>query len=175
VFAVFTKNPQWTLQQKNDYLKQQDIPGHIDEYGNYVGDGISTSDFFIISAYTTKKEANRNYGVLEDNDLANVIDKNSSEHSMLMSRLQSTIASVNGNRDKNDPKVDIDTRIFQPDSRNPLVTAPLFIECAPNTAARASEVVGKNPEVPTQYWEDAVIQDQAFGKGNPHRKTTGML
>ena len=92
-----------------------------------------------------------------------------------MSRLQSTIAAVNGSRDKNDPKVDIDMRAFQPDASNPLVSAPLFIQCAPNPAARASEVTGNNPEVDTQYWEESVVKDQAAGKGGPHLNTTGRL
>ena len=175
VFQEFSKHPEWNLQQKNDYLKQQEFLGYIDEQGNYVGDGVSTKDFFIISAYTTKKEANRNYGVLKPNDFAHEIDKNSPEHAALMSRLQSTIAAVNGSRDKNDPKVDIDMRAFQPDARNPLVSAPLFIQCAPNPAARASEVTGNNPEVDTQYWEESVVKDQVAGKGDPHLNTTGRL
>lgn len=175
VYAEFAKHPEWSLQQKNDYLKQQGLRGYIDEQGNYVGDGIETKDFFIISAYTTKKEANRNYGVLKPNDLAHEIDKNSPEHAALMSRLQSTIAAVNGSRDKNDPKVDIDMRAFQPDGRNPLVSAPLFIQCAPNPAARASEVTGNNPEVDTQYWEESVVKDHAAGKGGPHYDTSKMV
>lgn len=174
VFQEFSKHPEWNLQQKNDYLKQQEFLGYIDEQGNYVGDGVSTKDFFIISAYTTKKEANRNYGVLKPNDFAHEIDKNSPEHAALMSRLQSTIAAVNGSRDKNDPKVDIDMRAFQPDARNPLVSAPLFIQCAPNPAARASEVTGNNPEVDIQYWEESVVKDQAAGKGGPHYNTSKM-
>lgn len=175
VFEEFSKHPEWNLQQKNDYLKQQELPGHIDEQGNYAGDGVSTEDFFIISAYTTKKEANRNYGVLENNDFAHVIDKNSPEHAALMSRLQSTVAAVNGTRDKNDPKVDIAMRAFQPDARNPLVAAPLFIQCSPNTAARGSEVTGNNPEVDTQYWEESVVKDQAAGKGGPHYDTSKLI
>ena len=175
VFQEFSKHPEWSLQQKNDYLKQQELPGYIDEQGNYVGDGVSTEDFFIISAYTTKKEANLNYGVLEDNDFAHEIDKNSPEHTALMSRLQSTVAAVNGSRDKNDPKVDIDMRAWQRDANNPLVSAPLFIQCSTNPAARASEVTGNNPEVDTQYWEESVVKDQVAGKGDPHLNTTGRL
>lgn len=172
VYAEFAKHPEWSLQQKNDYLKRQGFKGYIDEQGNFVGDGSETIDFFILSAYTTKKEANKIHGVLNPNDFAHEIDKNSPEHAALMARLQSTIAAVNGTRDKNDPKVDIAMRAFQPDARNPLVSAPLFIQCAPNPAARASEVTGNNPEVDTQYWEESVVKDQAAGKGVPHYDTS---
>jgi hypothetical protein len=46
---------------------------------------------------------------VEDNDFVHIINRNSSEHAALMSRLQSTIEAVNGSRDKNDPKVELDT------------------------------------------------------------------
>jgi hypothetical protein len=52
------------------------------------------------------------------------------------------------------------------------VSAPLFIHCAANVGARASEMVQKNAEINKEYYPESIVKDQ---KQDVMQNTSGLL
>jgi predicted ATP-binding protein involved in virulence len=89
-----------SIPDMQQYWEMQDLPGAIDDNGNFIGNGeVKVEDFYVFSGITTLATV----GDIEANELAREIRKGQ-EHENEIDRINQTLANANQNK-KGDAKI----------------------------------------------------------------------
>lgn len=157
-----------SIPDMQQYWEMQDLPGAIDDNGNFIGNGeIQVEDFYVFSGITTLATV----GDIEANELAREIRKGR-EHENEINRINQTLADANQNK-KGDAKLELPTQWWRRDSKQPLVTAPIFIKCSKNPGSQQGYGAGHGPRTVLNTYDQFVSKTQA--DGNIDTQTTSML